>query len=94
MKKRYNFFLKLSLILVYLVIAAGAIVRMTGSGMGCPDWPKCFGYLIPPTERSQLDWKPNHQYKSGQVIIKNERLRVAATDFISNNTSVATNWNA
>ena len=35
---------KIALILVYLVIVAGALVRMTGSGMGCPDWPKCFGY--------------------------------------------------
>ena len=78
MKKRYKLFLKLSLVLVYLVIGAGAIVRMTGSGMGCPDWPKCFGYVIPPTERSQLDWKPDHDYKRGQVIIKNESLRVAA----------------
>src|SRR6056300_279588 len=92
MKNLYKPFLVLSLSLVYLVILAGATVRMTGSGMGCPDWPKCFGYLIPPTERAQLDWKPKHRYQNGQVIIVSESLRVAAKDFISKNNYQESNW--
>ncbi|APX99683.1 COX15/CtaA family protein [Lacinutrix venerupis] len=92
MKKHFRTIAKTALILVYLVIIAGAVVRMTGSGMGCPDWPKCFGYYIPPTHASELEFKPNHNYKKGIVIIRNEALLVAEKDFLSSESINLNNW--
>jgi len=83
-----------ALLSVYLVILAGAVVRMTGSGMGCPDWPKCFGYLIPPTERSQLDWQPEKTYEKGNVIILDNNLQVATQTFKSDEAIDLQNWEA
>ena len=92
MKKSFNLWIKASILLVYLVIATGGVVRMTGSGMGCPDWPKCFGYYVPPTNIADLTWMSQKLFKKGQMIIYNDELKVSKKDFISGSGFNTQNW--
>lgn len=43
-------------IAVEMLIFAGAVVRATGSGLGCPDWPFCYGCWMPPSKAQDIDF--------------------------------------
>jgi len=55
--RRFSSFQRLALCTIaftYFLILVGGLVRASGAGLGCPDWPKCFGSWIPPASAAEL----------------------------------------
>jgi protoheme IX farnesyltransferase len=48
-------------VLTFLAVTAGGLVRATGSGLGCPGWPKCYGRWIPPANAHSII-EMSHRY--------------------------------
>ena len=51
---RYQGLATSTVVATLVLITIGAVVRTTGSGLGCPDWPLCHGELLPPAERTAI----------------------------------------
>ncbi|MBM9499653.1 COX15/CtaA family protein [Leptospira sp. 201903071] len=67
LSSKFRLFYKISLflsILIFLNLLYGPLVRATGSGLACPDWPFCFGKIFP-TFDFQIFMEVSHRYYSG-----------------------------
>src|SRR5687767_13183853 len=64
---RYRWIVDAAVAMLTLIVFSGAAVRLTGSGLGCPDWPGCNGNLVPMELDSHVAVEYGNRLMSGLV---------------------------
>lgn len=60
----------IAMVLAFFVVMLGAYTRLTDAGLGCPDWPGCYGHMVLPTAKSELSIA---QTKYPQMLIESKK---------------------
>ena len=74
------------------LIVIGAFVRISGAGLGCPDWPKCWGKFIPPMQIEQVDFSSLDLEKFQRVAKKYGYQEEITIDFLKEKFSAKNAW--
>ena len=68
-KKKIRWLALIALSFAFIVVMLGAYTRLTNAGLGCPDWPGCYGHLVPVTsiEPAKAWTEMIHRYAAGTL---------------------------
>ena len=58
--KSIRFLATIAIMLALVVVMLGAYTRLTDAGLGCPDWPGCYGHMVLPTAQNELSGAQGH----------------------------------